>query len=302
MSSQNEDPTQDHPTRRRIADEFLRAIFRAREGTDPEEFEKQFYFVRLLCAETFGKFGPINTVPELIEMLASLPTSFPVFGRSADDEAVSVGEMNLNWFEVWRTLEPLEQVVQQVMAESSCNREEAMNAAYTRRIAQIEWITLKMTIVMAEAFRLTLAETIWDAKDVWRASMALPGIPRDRIFKHLSQQFESSLRLRNPARPGRRAYPSARSWKEIEQAIKNHPSETPPHLGKFAAAMPRFKAKKEITNPVERRKNEVRAKTALKKELAKLHKEGFCPETNWRKLYTVVRSGILPRVPRKRRH
>lgn len=268
---------------------FLGVDFDERERLDPEKFEEDSDSFRAMCPETFGKHGPINTEQELREMLASLPSSFPVVMRYEDEEVFTAGEISVDWFEVWRMSDPLYELAGFFKDDSDCNEVEALRAAHITRIAQIDWMVSGLKIAMAEAFEFLRAETFWNAIDVGRWSLTLPCVPRNKMIKDLSRQFEAALRRRNKMPEGRRAASSSNSWKQIVTAIKHHPSAVPPKLGKFAASMARFKGQ-----------DEKHARDAIKKELAKLRREGFCPETNWPKLYTGIRRGTFPSLSRIR--
>jgi hypothetical protein len=209
---------------------------------------------------------------------------------------ITVGEITLDWFNLFKVLAPMRDEFAQVLMAEGCDEFEAREIAAVVMLAQMESIVLKMKAAMCDAISLLLEEARHDGVDDWRAVQGALPLPKNNLIKELTQEFEWSLRRRSHktlAPYSRRA--GGPNWQEIESAIIAWPTDDPPSLGEFATSLSRYAAKTAPSNPVERRKDRERAKSAMKKELALLKVEGFCPETNWPKLFKGVRSGQYPR-------
>jgi hypothetical protein len=278
------------------ADEFRAEITRRLEGQDPTLAEKKLSKLARICPHTFGRHGAINTPEKFSEVLGALPSKSPLQIWN-DGMPIRVGEITLDWPSLVKVLAPMRDVFARLlMAESGRDEVEAREIAGVVMLVQMDYILLKLEAAMSDSFILFLTETQRDGVDIFRALYGGQPLPYNSLIKELSKEFEQSLRRRS----FKTLTPCSRrtgwlTWQEFEIAITAWPSDTLPPLGEFAASLPRYAAKTPPANPLERRKDRDRAKSAMKKELALLKAEGFCPETDWPKLFKGVRSGEYPR-------
>lgn len=296
MSNQRDQETEIELPPLQLTDDEYRAEVKRRVGQqDPRLMEQRLGDLALLCPRTIGKHGDIDTSEKLAELLASLPSTFPI--QAWDSEGlIKVGEIHLEWRSLFNTLASMRDESIRVHMGKGWNEVQARDMAGVVLMGQIEFIVAASSLAMSEDFGFFLQEAQHSGADTFRALCGLPLLPHNSLYKELSQAHEHSMRRRSrKARTTRSRRTGWLTWQEFEIAITAWPSETPPPLGEFAASLPRYAAETPLTNPVERQKDRTRARSAMKKELAQLQREGFCPETNWPKLFEGVRNEQYPR-------
>jgi hypothetical protein len=299
--SKYEDPTIELPPLRLGYDEYQGELKRRLDQERPGQTEGRLSILGERYPQTFGKYGALDTAEKLIGMLEALPSRYPIrvslWRNSVDAEVVTVSELSLDWLQVFKILKAqCDEFAQVLMADHHHDEVEARESADIVMMGRIESMMEKLSMVMGTNFDLFLSETRRDAVNAYAAVRGGAPAPYNSLVKKLSREYEREFRRRSHQTPGAgRRRTGSQTWLEIWDAIRAWPSDDPPSLGEFAASLPRFAAKVEPTNPVERRRDHQRARSAIKKVLALLKTEGLCPETDWRKLFKGVRSGQYPR-------